>query len=314
MLRSILVPLDGSTFAEHALTPALTLARRAVAPLVLVAVSTPLAEAYVEGVYFDTIELEKEEMARHQDYLQSVAERLRQRATIPVVIRVEHGEVAATLCKLLEAGEADLVVMATHGRGALGRFWLGSVADEMIRHSPVPLMLVRPQQEEVELEQEYAPGRVVLPLDGTKLAEQILEPAIAVVSLIPACEITLLRAIHPVVPVDSTPDVPEARKEARLLLHQVQANQSRLRQEAEQYLEGVAERLRQRGLKVQTRVVAENHPAQAILHEADAMKASLIALETHGRRGLSRLILGSVADKVIRGAHMPVLVHRPKHE
>src|SRR5262249_34374105 len=99
--------------------------------------------------------------------------------------------------------------------------------------------------------------------------------------------------------------------EANTLLHHVEEMQTRAHREAEQYLERIAGTLRSRGLSVQVHVVADDHPALAILREAEAQGASLIALETHGRRGLSRLVLGSVADKVIRGAVAPVLVHRP---
>jgi nucleotide-binding universal stress UspA family protein len=312
MYRSILVPLDGSTFAEHALPVALGLARRAKAQLHLVSVSTPLAEAYVEGLYFSTLELEEELTARHQTYLNTTAARLRERAEVPVTTAVLHGEVAATLCDQLSHGAGDLVVMATHGRGALGRFWLGSVADEMVRHTSVPLLLVRPGEEEPDLSKEPALTKIVLPLDGSELAEQILEPAIDVASVTPGAEIILMRAIRSVVPVSTAPDVPEAEKEARTILHQIQDLQGHLRQEAEQYLFLVAERIRGRGLRVETQVIVEDQPAVAILREAEQVNAGLIALETHGRRGLSRLILGSVADKVIRGAHIPVLVHRPK--
>jgi nucleotide-binding universal stress UspA family protein len=91
----------------------------------------------------------------------------------------------------------------------------------------------------------------------------------------------------------------------------VQTLQDRLYHEAEEYLEKVAAFLRARGLRVRTDVVIDDEPDQAILHEAEAEHAGLIALETHGRRGFSRLIHGSVTDKVVRGAHIPVLVQRP---
>jgi nucleotide-binding universal stress UspA family protein len=77
------------------------------------------------------------------------------------------------------------------------------------------------------------------------------------------------------------------------------------------YLEGVARPLREQGLTVRTRAVAEGRPAAAILAEAEAQPCDLIALATHGRRGLSRLFLGSVADKVVRGAAASVLLCRP---
>jgi nucleotide-binding universal stress UspA family protein len=269
MFRALLVPLDGSTFAEHALPAALGIARRAGAALHLVTVSTPLAEAYVEGLYFSAGDLEQELTTRHRSYLEATAARLRERAAVPVRTAVHHGEVAPTLCSLVEKGEADLVVMATHGRGALGRFWLGSVADEMVRHLSAPMLLVRPGEQEPDLAAEPDLSRVVVPLDGTPLAEQILEPAVALAGLMPTGEVILMRAIHAVVPVQSTPDTPEGQREARSLLRQVQGLQDKVSTDAERYLLGVSDQLRQRGLKVRTHVVIEDQPARAILEEVD---------------------------------------------
>jgi nucleotide-binding universal stress UspA family protein len=312
MYRSILVPLDGSSFAEHALPMALTLARRSRARLMLVTVSTPLAEAYVEGIYVSTTELEQEMNARQLTYLESTAKKLREKDDVPITVAVKHGDVAVVLCDLLTHGEADVVVMATHGRGAFGRFWLGSVADELIRHTSVPVLLLRPDAGAADLHHEPELSKIVVALDGTELGEQILEPVTALVKLIPSTEIVLVRAVRAIVPIDTAPETPDAEREARTLLYQVQNLQSRLRQDAEQYLETVAARLRERGLRVQTQVVIDDQPAHAILQEAEAQHASMIAMETHGRRGLSRLMLGSVADKVIRGTHIPILVHRPE--
>jgi len=311
MYRTLLVPLDGSPFAEHALPAALAIARRARSRLHLVSVITPLAEAYVEGLSFSTAELEAQLEARQRTYLEGVARRLRDRADVPVTFAAPQGEVAGVLCQLLAQGEGDLVVMATHGRSPLGRFWLGSVADEMIRHTTAPLLLVRPGEDLPNLDHEPDLGKVVLPLDGSPLAEQILEPAVTLACLMPGASLTLVRAIHPVLPVVYTADAPDAAREAHHLTEQVEAMQAHLRDEAQRYLEGVAERIRQRGIAVGVEVALEDQPALAILHEAEKVKAGLIALETHGRRGLTRLILGSVADKVIRGAHVPVLVQRP---
>jgi nucleotide-binding universal stress UspA family protein len=314
MYRTLLVPLDGSTFAEHALPAALAIARRAHSRLHLVSVVTPLAEAYVEGLYFGSPDLEAQLGARQKTYLEGVAGRLRDRADVPISVSVAHGEVVTSLCKLLDQDEGDLVVMATHGRGALGRFWLGSVADEMIRHTTVPVLLVRPGQEAPDLGHEPDLGKVVLPLDGSPLAEQILEPAVTLAGLMAGAKVTLVRAIHTVLPIVYPPDAPEAEREAEHLAEQVETMQSRLQADAQRYLETIAGPLRGRGVAVGIEVVVEDQPAVAILREAEKVNAGLIALQTHGRRGLARLILGSVADKVIRGAHVPILVRRPVKE
>jgi len=311
MYRSILVPLDGSSFAEHALPMALSIARRSGARLVLATVATPITEAFVEGLYFSTADLEQQVQGRYQDYLNEMARKVTDRSNVEVITTVMHGEVAACLCDYLKRGEADLAVMATHGRGPMGRFWLGSVADEMVRHAPAPVLLIRPGEGAPNWTDEPELGRIVLPLDGTALAEQIIEPMVAIAGLAPGAECVLMRAIHGLVPVEMFPEGDQAEKEGRSVLRHVQQVQQHLRQDAERYLEDVASRLRARGLRVRTEVVIEDRPAVAILNEADREHATMIALQTHGRRGLSRLVLGSVADKVVRGAHVPVLVQRP---
>jgi len=312
MYRSILVPLDGTVFAEHALPVALSLARHSGARLHLVSVAPPLTEAYLEGVCFSTYDLEEELVARQKSYLETTESRLRERADVAVTTEVKQGEVAAILCKLLAEGGEDLIVMATHGRSAMGRFWFGSIADEVMHQTTRPVLLVRPTDEEQpDLSVEPDMSKVVLPLDGTALAEQILEPATRLASLVPGAEVILVRAIRPLVPVETAPDVPEAQKEANNLMHHVQHLQDRLHDEAEAYLEKVAEFLKAKGLRVRTQVVVEENPEDAILFEADLEHAGLIALETHGRKGFSRMIHGSVADRVVRGAHVPVLVQRP---
>jgi len=311
MYRSILVPLDGTTFAEHALPVAMALARRANARLHLVSVSPPLTEAYLEGVAFSTYNLEEELIGRQKNYLATTAQRVRERCEVEITTEVRSGEVAAILGDLLAAGQEDLVIMATHGRSPLGRFWFGSVADEVVHLTTRPVLLIRPGEEAADLSNAPDLSKVVLPLDGTALAEQILEPATRLAKLVPGAEIVLVRAIRPLLPAEETAEDPQAEKEVRALNAQVQRMQEQLREEAQLYLDKVADFLRAGGLRVQTKVVAEERPEQAILHEADAEHAGLIALETHGRKGFSRLMHGSVADKVVQGAHVPVLVQRP---
>src|SRR5215469_1648359 len=114
MYRTLLVPLDGSPFAEHALPAALALARRGRCRLRLVSVITPLAEAYVEGLYFGTGDLEEQLDARQRAYLEGVARKLGDHADVQVNTAVLRGEVVAVLCQLLAQGQGDLVVMATH--------------------------------------------------------------------------------------------------------------------------------------------------------------------------------------------------------
>jgi nucleotide-binding universal stress UspA family protein len=313
MYRTLLVPLDGSTFGEQALPLALNIARKAGGDLLLIHALPPLAALYSETPMFVSPSAEDDLRQRvvsiHRTYLDRVARRVTEAAP-EVKVRAElmEGDVAASICDRADK-EADLIVMTTHGRGALARFWLGSVADEVIRHARVPTLLIRPKDTPVDLAEQPELKHILIPLDGTPLAEQILPPARELGKLFGA-DYTLVRVIRPVL----TPSYPilegaSFMAEAQALVDQTEAIQNQLRTEAQDYLEKIAKPMRAEGRTVLTRVDLHEQPAKAILEEAKAV--DLVALETHGRRGLSRVFVGSVADKVIRGT-AAVLVHRPK--
>jgi nucleotide-binding universal stress UspA family protein len=309
MIRSILVPLDGSTFGEHALPLAAALARRAGAVLHLVHVHQLVPPATVAGVaVMDTIDLHLRQ--DEQAYLADVARRVAEKGPITVKTALIDGEVVSLLHQHASLVSADLVVMSTHGRGAMGRFWLGSVADDLVRETPLPVLLVRPQEGKADFQRESQLKSIVVPLDGSPLAEQVLEPALAVGKLFDAA-LTLVRVDRPVVRPTYLPEGSSILGLTHSVLEQVQELQHRAQEESQKYLEGVAAKLAARGFRVHTRVVIDEQPAAGILLEAQARHADLIALETHGRRGLSRLIRGSVADKIVRSGIVPVLLHRP---
>jgi nucleotide-binding universal stress UspA family protein len=301
MYRKILVPLDGTGFAEHALPLARSIARRSGAELHLVAVVPP-----ERGLLFATAERNVEAGGRQEAYLASIRERLG--TDVPVSTAILEGDIVPCLCAYAASRDVELMVIATHGRGALARFWLGSVADEVIRHAHLPILLVHPEEGEVDLAREPDPHKVVVCLDGTEKAERIIEPTIKVGALLPDAEFLLVRVIPSVLPFPHALDGPALDEEVQQFLHQIQMAQERLHHEAECYLRGVADRLRARGLRAELRVVIDERPEEGILHEAFAAGAGLIALETHGRGGLARLVLGSVTDKVLRSAPVPVLV------
>jgi nucleotide-binding universal stress UspA family protein len=302
MIRSVLVPLDGSHFGEHALPLAWGLARRASAKLALAHVH--VSQLYVSELAVFDETLEQQRLTQERAYLEKMSDHLTRLAGVSVATTLLQGGVADALGEHAKASGADLIVLATHGRGPFSRFWLGSTADELVRTATVPLLLVRPQKVPVDLEHEQGFHRVLVPLDGSALAEQILEPAVTLGRLMPA-EYTLLQVVPPLHPGIIDPL-------GRVLDLSDSGLDEKARASARAYLESVAERLRQQGLNVHTKLVTQPQAAPAILEEATEASYDLIALATHGRRGLARLFLGSVADKVVRGAPMPVLVYRPK--
>jgi nucleotide-binding universal stress UspA family protein len=200
--------------------------------------------------------------------------------------------------------------MTTHGRGPLARFWLGSVADALVRQASVPILLVPPKGAAPDLAQTPVIRRVLIPMDGSELAEQVLEPALAL-GAATQTEYTLLRVVTLATPPSYDPAGGRIGGLHESLLAQLQALERQQWTEAQGYLERIAGNLRTRSLTVQTRVESHEQPARAILDDAETNAVDLIAVATQGRGGVKRLLLGSVADKVVRGAATPVLVHRP---
>ena len=308
MTRSILVPLDGSTFGEHALPLAMNMARRMNVSLHLIHVHSLLDATYAELQVFDNT-LDQELRNKERDYLHTVQKQVQDRLSVPVSIRNVDGDVAAVVREQAASLNAGWVVMTTHGRGPMGRFWLGSVTDELVRSLPISLVVVHTHAHPVDLTQEDTIAHMLVPLDGTPLAEQILEPALTLGKAL-GSDFTLMRVVTPVYPMTLPAEPAIFGSVATDVMGRVEKMHVELKKEAGAYLETVAQRLRSEGFKVQTRVTVEDQPGVAILDNAKT-PIDMIAIETHGRGGLSRMLLGSVADKVIRGSHLPILVHKP---
>jgi nucleotide-binding universal stress UspA family protein len=294
----ILVPLDGSELAESALPFAAELARRSGAPLELVHVHVPISPEpiHVEGLPVIDEHMRSRRRDHERAYLERMRERLGPDVTASAVLL--DGPVAASLAAHARARGTWLIVLTTHGRGGLERIWLGSVADELTRVSPVPVLLVRPEHSAAAARI----GRILVPLDGSKRSEAILEHAAGLARYADA-ELVLFEAVQPVGAAVWLP-AGELSVPADDLLQRQQET-------ARASLEEAARPLAAAGLRVRTRLEVARSVAGAILAAADAEPAGLVALATHGRSGLARAALGSVADKVVRASRTPVLLFRP---
>lgn len=312
MYGSLLVPLDGSAAAEQALPMALSLARRFRAPVQIVHVYVPVRGMYGEGGWCDEA-IDREMREGRKAYLDSVVQRLAVDSDISWSAVLLEGPVASTINRHVRGAGFDMIVMTTQGRGPVARIWLGSVADSLVRQTSIPILFVRPQEGEADLTKEPMIERLHIPLDGSELAEQILEPALAVAAATQA-EITLIRVVQQLAPDSNESDKGKVSWIRPALLMRLKELDRQERATAEEYLERIAEQLRSRTSCVQARVVLQVPTATAIVDDASTHGADLIALATQGRGGLKRLLVGSVADKVLRGAIMPVLVQRPVGE
>jgi nucleotide-binding universal stress UspA family protein len=296
VMNAILVPLDGSSFSEHALPIALGVAQRAGAMLALAHVHTTPVHYGIEGLAVIDTETDDINRTAEQAYLDGIVLRLSGTLPRPVTARLLDGPVADALQDYAAAINADLIVMTTHGRGLFSRMWLGSVADALVRQSTVPIILVRPKPDETQPIPVPSPvtfHHILVPLDGSPLAERMLARA-AHFAAIMGAKLTLLMAVE----LSLTRYV--AGVEDEIL--------ATATHEARTYLDRMAAPLRAQGLSVETFVSVEP-PAAAILDYAATHDCDLIAMETHGHGGISRLLLGSVTDKVVRAAHIPILVH-----
>jgi nucleotide-binding universal stress UspA family protein len=300
MIRTIVVPLDGSKFGEQAVAPAVQIAERAGAQLHFVHVLVPL----VVGdpmMQYAMLDVETPEQAR--DYLAKLLQRVDAgRLKQAPVANVLEGPVTDALQHYAVTHRADLIVMTTHGRGPLSRAWLGSVTDELIRSVTTPILLFR-AQEDAAAGPATAFRKVLIAVNGTPDSEAVLTPAMELARLFGA-PITLVRAIPPRKTVETTTQPPPVTE-----IHLGERPGST--PEAE--LDRLMSMLRGHRIEVESRIVEHDRPEVAILEEAKRLGCDLIALETHGRSGLARLFAGSVTDKVIRGSECPVLVHRTEH-
>lgn len=308
MYRSILVPLDGSPLSERALPLAQDLACRTGAALHLAHVHIPSsAPLYTSDLPLSDTRPDERARESERAYLDALAEQLRAETDISVDAALLEGALTDTVADLIAAhvGEQpiDLVVMTTHGRGGLARFWLGSVADELVRRLAVPVLLLRPDAHTPSTAVAQRPRRILIPLDGSANAEAVLPHALALGQALQA-EYTLLRVVETVMVTRPMPPNPAVRElDDQLIDH--------LRVDAQISLEQLAERLAAQALTARIEVVVAPQAALAILEEAQQEGIDLIAMATHGRRGLARVLLGSVADNVLRGTTAPVLLYRP---
>jgi nucleotide-binding universal stress UspA family protein len=311
MEHTILVPLDGSPFAEYALGPALWIARHTGAALHLIRVHrVPLVAVDGPAPLYEA-PLDASLRNQEREYLERVRAQLPEVAPVPITTELADEAVANSICAAAVARHALLIVMTTHGRGPVSRFWLGSVADQLLRCSPVPVLLIRPGEGPPDFTRGLTSSKILVPLDGSALAEQILEPATQLGDLLGAAY-TLFNVISPAFTVGYEAAADPMGHVAERMMHEMRETQRKLRTEAEAYLEQVAGRLRKQGRIVHTRVAESERPAGAILDAARDLAADLIAAATHGRGGLARLVVGSIADKIVRGAAAPVLVYHPR--
>ncbi|HET9983306.1 MAG TPA: universal stress protein [Longimicrobiales bacterium] len=293
--RELLVPLDGSPAAERAHCLARRIAERSGARVTLVHV-------HEGGPDREVIPLreyswrEAERRADESDYLWRAACAAPARARTALLA---DGDVACALLGFAREAESDLIVLARHGTGGASNAWLGSVADRILRFATAPVLLLPSEPGEAG-EGETAFRRVLVALDGSAEADSVLEPLLALAAP-DEPKVLLLRVVAPPA-LDRHPGAGPTLDTGEF--------ERRLRA-ATDHLDAVAARLQAAGVPAAGRVLVHASPAVAILEQASAHHVDLVALTVSGAHHSAPPLLGTVADKLIRGTTTPVLALRP---
>ena len=284
-LQEILVPLDGSGEAEG-----------------VIPYLRDLAPGFGSRVHILGVGIGRKTRRVNrllEDYVNRIAHGL-QSDNIKAEAVTRYGIAADKILDFTAENEIDLIIMTTHGRGGITRWWMGSVAEKVISEATAPVLLVRSKRPS----KTGATGKlnflhkILAPLDGSDIGEAAL-PYAETLAINSGALISLLQVVSPPGTVEaSLLGGPDWRKFVKAMQNA-----------GEDYLKNIAERLSGKGIK-STYDVVTGDPADKIVEYADDKSVSLIAMSTHGRTGLARWVLGSIADKVLHSARIPILLVR----
>ena len=309
MYKSLIVPLDGSALAEQAVATASAFAKKSGAKVYLIRAHNPYPKNPFSGPLMAPTDTRWDRNVRRREtkYLSGIATSMKEALGRSVSSSLKDGPVVEAICAFAGTLPEPLLIMSTHGAAGLNRRWIGSTADRVIRVAPCPILLVRPLAEQGRRGAPTFPHRLLIALDGSPDAEKIVDWVFEFGVATPL-EIDLVEVITPGPhsPLYWMAASEFSREEMDDLEHQEL-------EYAKARLDEVAMRIRQAlpGTVVQTDVRLSDHPATGILEAAAEHGTDLLAMTTHGR-GASRLLLGSVIDKVLRGSSAAMLVVRPE--
>ncbi len=292
--KQMLVPLDGSRMGEVVFPFIKELARRLDVETTCLHVCEPGEEQFAP---------------MHEAYTRGVAEMLTRQATdagqpIEVKGEVVYGQASEGILNYAEANGSDFILMATHGRSGFSRWVLGSIALKVLRHSGIPVWLIRGG---APVCGEWPKAEVIVPLDGSSQAEAVLPLVTKLVKQWGSenINITLVNVCkEPVMPSDFT-------DEMRQVWHEKQMQEAAITITAGQkYLDSIQASLASEGIKAGTQTLM-GKVAEELVNLASSIPYSFIAMSTHGRSGLGRWVYGSTTERILVGASCPIFLVRP---
>ena len=303
MFQQILVPLDGTDVAEGILPYVSQIARSADIPVLLHTVVDPDAFTLpvtsegekARAVYGHLVEDKLKAHAEAQ--LGSIVLKLADEG-VEAKAAASAGNPAEEILRVAEEAGCGLIAMSTHGRNVIGRGILGSVTDKVAHSADVPVLTITPEKARAYHGKEgMSLSRVILPLDGSELAEQAQPYAQELARTLALEEVVLVEVV-------GTAHLAYAYPEAATTLPNLTEG---LVQNANEYLDGVAQGLEEKGLTTHTHVL-QGSPAASLVAFVEQTPQSIIVMTTRGRSGLTRWVMGSVTEALVRASGDPVLI------
>jgi nucleotide-binding universal stress UspA family protein len=292
VINEILVPLDGSPAAE-AVLPYVERIATATSGRVLLLAAVDKPRDWGGDTSGDL----KGERHEAESYLRRLQAGLASATGGDVEIEVVASEPAAAVLAASEKRHPDLIAMTTHGRSGVARWVMGSVATKLLHATQAPMLVVRPPAEGKQGD-AAALTKILVPLDGSELSASVL-PFAADLAKSLGASIVLFHAVFE--PVMTYPGAEAVFDPG--VLKEIEAG-------AHEYLASAASGLTAKGVKANS-VSAIGNATDGIVWAAEREAAGLIVMSTHGRSGLGRIVMGSVADAVVRRTTLPVIVVRP---
>lgn len=309
--QRILVCLDGSQLAERILPFARLFAKGFKSPVHLIQVVPPLTPDIGLEPGGPFIELAFQLKKRAEMYLTEVRESLAD-VGVDVSFTVEEGDVASKVIAEAESTPKTLVALTTHGRSGTARWLMGSVTSKLLTATTMPLLVLRTGSLD-HLALRETLERVIVPLDGSEAAEAVL-PSVTALAKTIDLEVVLVR----VTPsggdylryMEYHYELGPGSTLARVYEGPFEEYSKESEAKAMEYLRKVTADLEGQGVKRVQQKLLHGDAAEAISAAANEMEHNLVAMTTHGRSGIDRWVLGSVADKVVRECGDPVLLIR----
>lgn len=316
MFQRILVPLDGSAQAEHAIPVAIRLARASGGAVLFVHIVLPLSEIGEHGIQEEALPgTHEKRVTSGEQYLQQIIHTYaRDLEGVHVEHEVETSITTATVFSIAHQKQIDLIVLCSHGAHHLFHWMFRSVARKAVHRSPVPILVLKESGSLFLESPQTRPIRMLVPLDGSPIAEAALQPALQLITALAVPgEVHLVHVI----------DLPSIEGKPLLRAYALKKAQEEAIQEAEDYLKEVIQRLSdmqsvEARLAVTWSIRVSTHVARTIAEMAKPVESTeqtngydLLAMATHQHAGFHLLNLDGVTEQVLGVTNLPLLIVQP---